>query len=135
MAKVDVVVRGLLGADVETKWSKAGKPFSVLRVGSTPSKRNADGGWDNGETMWFGVTVFEELNPFEFKKGTPVVVEGVFTHEVFVKRDGSQGFALKVVASKVERVESKKSPVVFDEKPVEGGSWVQPVVDLDDAPF
>ncbi len=36
-----------------------------MRVGSTPSKKNASGEWENGETMWFNVTAFEELNPFD----------------------------------------------------------------------
>jgi len=87
MAKCEIVVRGNLGADVESKVSKAGKMYYVLRVGSTPSKKNASGEWENGDTMWFNVTAFEELNPFEFVKGTPVEVHGSFVFRPFSKRD------------------------------------------------
>jgi len=92
MAKCTIQVKGNLARDVETKYSKAGKAYSVLSVGSTPSKKNAAGEWENGETMWFNVTVFAELNPFEFKKGSPVEVEGTFVARHYTKKDGTQGF-------------------------------------------
>ncbi len=104
MAKTTITIHGNLGADVEAKFSKAGKPYSSLVVASTPSKKSAQGEWENGETMWFNVTAFDELNPFEFKKGTPVEISGVFTFRTFTKRDGSQGYALDVVANDVKTV-------------------------------
>jgi len=131
MAKCDITVRGNLGADVEVKWSKAGKAYSVLRVGSTPSKKNASGEWENGDTMWFSVTVFEELNPFEFKKGAPVEIEGTFTHRVFTKKDGSQGYSLDVLGQHIQLAykEGKKAQVPETIIPT---NW-QPI--SDDAPF
>jgi len=60
MAKCVITVKGNLGRDVEAKFSKAGKPYSVLSVGSTPSKKNEQGEWENGETMWFNVVVFAD---------------------------------------------------------------------------
>lgn len=136
MAKCEIIVRGNLGADVESKWSKAGKPYFVLRVGSTPSKRNSEGEWENGETMWFSVTCFEELNPFEFKKGAPVEVHGSFVFRNFTKRDGSLGFALDVVANRVELVKREAKRVEFKDTvlPIQASvpaSWTQ----VDDTPF
>lgn len=131
MAKCDITVRGNLGADVEVKWSKAGKAYSVLRVGSTPSKKNVSGEWENGDTMWFSVTVFEELNPFEFKKGAPVEAHGTFVFRNYTKRDGTLGFALDVAANKIEIVhrESKKAEV---QETVIPAGWAQIT---DDTPF
>lgn len=111
MAKVSVVVRGNLGRDAEMKVSKLGKTYYSLSVGSTPTRKNAEGGYDDGQTMWFNVLVFEELNPFEFVKGTPVEVEGTFTHTTFTKRDGSMGFGLDVLADSIKRVEREKREV------------------------
>ena len=99
MAKVDIVVRGNLGRDVETKFSKAGRAYSTLAVGSTPAKKNEAGEWENGETMWFNVTVFAELNPFEFKKGASVEIEGTFTAREYPKKDGTKGLSLDVAAN------------------------------------
>lgn len=116
MAKCTITVRGNLGRDLEPKFSKAGKPYTSLSVASTPSKRNAAGEFEDGETMWFNVLVFDELNPFEYVKGAPVEVTGTFTHSTFVKRDGSTGFALEVLANTVELVarESREKPVFAD---------------------
>jgi single-stranded DNA-binding protein len=135
MAKCEIVVRGNLGADVESKVSKAGKIYYVLRVGSTPSKKNISGEWENGETMWFSVTSFEELNPFEFVKGTPVEVHGSFVFRTYTKRDGALGFALDVVANKIERVIRDQKKVEFAQDDLVPESWTPIALNLDDAPF
>ena len=111
MAKCIIQVKGNLARDVEAKVSKAGKMYSVLSVGSTPSKKLPTGEWENGETMWFNVTVFAELNPFEFKKGTPVEVEGTFVARHYQKKDGTQGLSLDVTADgeKIKVVPRKES--------------------------
>ncbi len=135
MAKCEIVVRGNLGADVETKVSRAGKNYYVLRVGSTPSKKNASGEWENGETMWFNVTAFEELNPFEFVKGTPVEVHGSFVFRSYTKRDGSLGVALDVAANKVERVAKSEKRVEFKADDLVPESWTPIALNESDAPF
>ena len=135
MAKCEIVVRGNLAADVETKVSKLGKSYYTFRVGSTPSKRNLEGGYDDGETMWFSVTAFEEMNPFEFKKGTSVEVHGSFVFKTFTKRDGTLGFALEVVANKVERVIREQKQVQFKPEELVPESWTPIAINSDDAPF
>jgi single-strand DNA-binding protein len=102
MAKCTIQVKGNLARDAEAKVSKAGKMYTVLSVGSTPSKKNTAGEWENGETMWFNVTVFAELNPLEFTKGSPVELEGTFTHRTYTKKDGTIGYALDVVTDTVK---------------------------------
>lgn len=131
MAKCTITVRGNLGSDVQTKTSKSGKTYYSLNVGSTPSKKNEKGEWENGETMWFNVTVFDELNPFEFKKGAPVEIEGTFTHRVFTKKDGTQGYSLDVLGQHIQLAykEGKKAQVPETVIPA---NW-QPVIE--DAPF
>jgi single-stranded DNA-binding protein len=109
MAKCTIQLRGNLARDVEAKVSKAGKMYSVLSVGSTPSKKNAAGEWENGETMWFSVTVFEELNPFEFTKGAPVEIEGTFVVRSYVKKDGTKGQSLDVTSDKAKVIPRKES--------------------------
>jgi len=140
MAKCTINVHGNLARDVETKISKAGKPYSVLSVGSTPSKKNQNGEWENGETMWFNVTVFDELNPFEFKKGTPVELEGTFVQRTYTKKDGTIGYSLDVVTDLVKAIPRKNS--VSPNSAQAQDSWNAPktwsevpLVDTSDAPF
>lgn len=138
MAKCTITVKGNLGRDVETKISKAGKSYSVLAVGSTPSKKNANGEWENGETMWFNVTVFDELNPFEYKKGTPVELEGTFTSRQFVKKDGTPGFSLDVAANNIMTIQREKA--VSPNSSQAQDNWNKPsgwteVALADDMPF
>jgi single-strand DNA-binding protein len=109
MAKCTIQVRGNLARDVEAKVSKAGKMYSILSVGSTPSKKNAAGEWENGETMWFSVTVFDELNPFEFTKGAPVEIEGTLVVRSYVKKDGTKGQSLDVTSDKAKVIPRKES--------------------------
>jgi single-strand DNA-binding protein len=142
MAKCTIQVKGNLARDVEAKVSKAGKMYSVLSVGSTPSKKLPTGEWENGETMWFNVTVFAELNPFEFKKGTPVEVEGTFVAKHYTKKDGTQGLSLDVTADgeKIKAIPKSASvsgnSVQAQENWNAPKSWVEtPILNLEDAPF
>ena len=143
MAKCVIQVKGNLARDVEAKVSKAGKMYSVLSVGSTPSKKLPSGEWENGETMWFNVTVFAELNPFEFKKGTPVEVEGTFVARHYTKKDGTQGLSLDVTADgeKIKSVPRTQSVSPNATQAKENwnapSNWseVTPLVNLEDAPF
>ena len=139
MAKCTIQVKGNLARDVETKVSKAGKSYSVLSVGSTPSKK-VNGEWENGETMWFNVTVFAELNPFEFKKGSPVEVEGTFVARHYTKKDGTQGLSLDVTADNAKVIPRKES--VSPNSAQAQDTWNKPVgwselpaTVLEDAPF
>lgn len=142
MAKCTIQVKGNLARDVETKYSKAGKAYSVLSVGSTPSKKNQAGEWENGETMWFNVTVFAELNPLEFTKGAAIEVEGTFVARHYQKKDGSQGLSLDVVADgeKIKTVARKAAVSPQSQKAQADWSapsgWVEaPQLNLADAPF
>lgn len=126
MAKTTITVRGNLARDVETKISKAGKSYYTLSVGSTPSKKNAAGEWENGETMWFAVTAFEEVNPFEFVKGAPVEVTGTFTVRNYVKNDGTPGYSLDILANTITTV-AKNTPVSAQASAA-AGDWDKPTV-------
>lgn len=136
MAKCTIQIKGNLARDVEAKVSKAGKMYSVLSVGSTPSKKNAAGEWENGETMWFNVTVFAELNPFEFKKGSPVEVEGTFVARHYTKKDGTQGLSLDVTSDNAKLIPRKDSVSTMSAEAQTGwkspAAWAeQPLIEAD----
>jgi single-stranded DNA-binding protein len=136
MAKCTIQIKGNLARDVEAKVSKAGKMYSVLSVGSTPSKKNAAGEWENGETMWFNVTVFAELNPFEFKKGSPVEIEGTFVARHYQKKDGTQGLSLDVTSDTAKLIPRQTSVSTMSADAQTGwktpAAWTeQPLIEAD----
>jgi single-stranded DNA-binding protein len=136
MAKCTIQIKGNLARDVEAKVSKAGKMYSVLSVGSTPSKKNAAGEWEYGETMWFNVTVFAELNPFEFKKGSPVEVEGTFVARHYQKKDGTQGLSLDVTSDTAKLIPRQASVSTMSADAQTGwktpAAWTeQPLIEAD----
>jgi single-strand DNA-binding protein len=136
MAKCTIQIKGNLARDVEAKVSKAGKMYSVLSVGSTPSKKNAAGEWENGETMWFNVTVFAELNPFEFKKGSPVEIEGTFVARHYQKKDGTQGLSLDVTSDTAKLIPRQASVSTMSADAQTGwktpAAWTeQPLIEAD----
>lgn len=133
MAKTTVSINGNLGRDVETKTSKSGNTYSVLAVGSTPSKKNQSGEWENGETMWFNITVFGELNPFEFVKGTPVKIDGTLTVRNYVKKDGTPGYSLDVLAD-AENVKTVSKSAPKAQIP-QSAPFASATAILDDMPF
>jgi single-stranded DNA-binding protein len=102
MAKCTIQVKGNLARDAEAKVSKLARCIAFCQSGLHRAKKNAAGEWENGETMWFNVTVFAELNPLEFTKGSPVELEGTFTHRTYTKKDGTIGYALDVVTDLVK---------------------------------
>ena len=136
MAKCTIQIKGNLARDVEAKVSKSGKMYSVLSVGSTPSKKNAAGEWENGETMWFNVTVFAELNPFEFKKGSPVEIEGTFVARHYQKKDGTQGLSLDVTSDNAKLIPRQASVSTMSAEAQTGwkspAAWTeQPLIEAD----
>jgi len=92
--------------------------------------------------MWFNVTIFGELNPFEFKKGTPVEVEGTFVARHYTKKDGTQGLSLDVTADADKIKSVPKSQSVSTNASQAQDNWNKPsnwnevpLLDTSDAPF
>ena len=96
---ISATVTGNIGKDPELKATKSGKAMATFSVASTVKK---DG--QEARTTWLDVVCFDEQADIvsqKLHKGDRVVVSGRLALETFQKKDGSQGFALRLMADEV----------------------------------
>ncbi len=98
-------VHGNIGGPVEKKTSKNGKEYFRFRLAENQGKD------DNRTTLWYDVNAFiEELDGDLLAQSMFVKVTGRLVVEAFMKRDGTPGAALTVLANSVQPVEKKAPP-------------------------
>jgi len=96
---IQAVLTGNLGRDPEIKETRNGKSMANLSVASTTKRSDRD-----PETTWVDVVCFDELAlgaAGSLRKGQKVVVTGSLVMETFRRKDGSEGTALRMVASDI----------------------------------
>lgn len=127
---IQVIFTGNLGKDAEVKTLPSGKTITNLNVGTTPRiKRNGE--WQDGETIWFQVTVWYALPEIVFCKGKTVQVIGSLTKESYEK-DGVKRESFKVDATSVASV-LKREPHPSDAVD-KSEQWALPVVEPSEPP-
>lgn len=93
---ITATITGNVGKTPELKMSRSGKPMTNFSVASTEKKE--------GPTTWVDVVCFDEQADVVsqgVQKGDRVVVTGRVSLETYQKKDGSQGFSLRLVADEV----------------------------------
>ena len=92
---IDCAFYGFLAADADARTSKAGKPWTRLRVGV---------GRDD-DVKWVNVAVFGKAaeTSATLKKGDRIYVEGSIKLDIWRGNDGTERHTLAVVAFKCER--------------------------------
>ena len=97
-------ISGNLGADPELRFTKSGVAFVKLRVAVTERKKQADGTWTDGDTLWMDVSAWNNLaeNCAEsLSKGSRVIVTGNLKPRTFEKKDGTIGTAIELEATDI----------------------------------
>ena len=109
-----ITIEGNLTADPDFGVSNAGTSWARLRVASHDRvKRNGE--WTSTDPEFFNVALFgraAEDAGDTLRKGDRVTVEGRPELELFDRRDGSTGAAVKVYARSVTLTASDESPAV-----------------------
>jgi single-strand DNA-binding protein len=95
-----ITITGNLGRDAEVRYTKSGKPVSSFSMGHTPRVKSGDE-WVDGETLWFKVTVWDNLPEIIFTKGAGVIVTGELRQESWENEAGETRTGLTIVASSV----------------------------------
>jgi single-strand DNA-binding protein len=93
---IDAVVTGNVGKVNESRVTKTGKTMLTFSVASTEKK--------DGPTTWVEVVCFDEQAEAcsqSLQKGQRVVVSGRLGLETYEKKDGSQGFSVRLMANEV----------------------------------
>jgi single-strand DNA-binding protein len=106
-----ITVTGNLGTDAEFRKTPNGTPVTSFNIANTPRK-NKMGVWEDQETNWFRVFVWEEAaagTAITFKKGDKIVVTGRLTVNRYETKEGEARQSLEINADTVGLV-PKKSP-------------------------
>jgi single-strand DNA-binding protein len=93
---IEATVTGNVGKVNELRITKSGKAMLTFSVASTEKK--------DGPTTWVEVVCFDEQAETcsqTLLKGQRVVVSGRMGLETYEKKDGSQGFSLRLMANEV----------------------------------
>jgi single-strand DNA-binding protein len=96
-----VTLVGRLGADPEMRFTQGGKSIASFSLVTSKSTKRPDGGWDESETTWYRVEVWEEFaeNVVEsLRKGMQVIVVGRQFMDTYTTKDGAERQTLKVAA-------------------------------------
>jgi single-strand DNA-binding protein len=101
---MNISVKGNLGSVPDLKFSKNNTAYLNFPLAYTPRKQ-VNGEWQDGETMWFKVVVFgtkAEAIADTLKKGDTVLVTGELTQSTFTdKADGKERVSLEIIAKEV----------------------------------
>lgn len=140
-----VILVGNLGADVDLKYTPAGKAVAEMSIATT-DKWSKDG-QENEKTEWHRVKVWDKLAELCAKylvKGRSVYVEGRIQNRSFDDKDGNKRYVTEIVASEVQflgggdKNESKPSASSGNGKAkAKFSKKAEPVVEVadDDLPF
>ena len=96
---ISATITGNVGQVREMRTTRAGKSMLSFSVASTVKREGQE-----PQTTWVEVSCFEEQADMvsqTLQKGDRVVVTGRMSLETFEKKDGSQGFSLRLLADEV----------------------------------
>ena len=93
MNEPTITVTGNLTNDPELRYTPTGNPVALLRLASTPRRRDDSGQWVDGTTTFLDAEVWGALaeNACEsFRKGSRVLLTGRLRTDVWTPTDGDQ---------------------------------------------
>lgn len=103
MSEMHLTVHGRLVNQPQLRTTKAGRPFTTLRVatnGRHPVAGNP-GQFEDGPTSYLAVTAFGDLGANAYKslhQGQPVILTGTLRIREFQRTDGSFGISADIRA-------------------------------------
>ena len=99
-----LTITGNVVADPELRVIASGKSIATFTVVASKAKKQADGTWTDGDTLWMDVSAWNNLaeNSAEsLTKGSRVVVTGNLKPRTFEKKDGTTGTAIELEATDI----------------------------------
>ena len=133
-----VIVSGRLTRDVDLRYTASGTPVATIGIANDRAYRDSDGNWQN-ETNFFKVTAWTKLAEKaseNFKKGSPVIVEGRLSWQSWQDKDGNKRTTVEIMASRIQNLEREvdTSEPDSDDNP-EASENTKGVEDEDEVPF
>lgn len=130
---INIQVTGNLGRAVENRVTKSGKNVASLSLGSTP-RIKIDGEWQDAETIWFTITVWDHLPEMVFDKGATVMVSGSLKQSSYEK-DGEKKTRLEITAESIGLIHRTKREPAAAQPDAWGSAPASASVVVDDTPF
>lgn len=133
---------GNVGRDPELRTTMSGKMVTEVAVAvKQRGKKDDNGNWIDQPAFWTRVELWNrqaENAVDSLRKGDRVYVAGNVEQEVFAKRDGTQGTALRIVYGSIEKVDREGGAAPSPRNPAptaQPARVVVTAVDDDDIPF
>jgi single-strand DNA-binding protein len=120
-AKIDVV--GNLGGDPEMKYRPQGDPIAEFSIANTPFKRQDDGSFVDGDTVWYRVSAWRkdaERVVENLQKGDRVRVTGMLKPSLFEGKEGDTRMSLQITADSNGVTKVLKATPQGDDNPWNG---------------
>lgn len=128
---IPITIVGNLGREAENRQTKNGKWVSNLAVAVTPREKR-DGEWQDGETIWFRVRVWDNLPEMLFSKGSRVIVQGQLFKQSYEK-DGVTRESFVIYADTIGNV--YRSPQTGSSSEFASSPADTELPPMDDTPF
>lgn len=106
MALPQITLTGNLTNDPELRFTNAGKAVATLRVACTERRKNDQGEWVDGDSVFLNVACwrYAEQITDTLTKGTHVQVTGTLRQRSYEAKDGTERTVVEVTAETVARV-------------------------------
>ncbi|MEA2103389.1 MAG: single-stranded DNA-binding protein [Candidatus Cloacimonadota bacterium] len=112
----NVMVSGRLTRDVDLRYTPSGTPVADIGIANDRSYKDSDGNWQN-DTNFFQIVAWTKTAEYaaeQLKKGSPVIVEGRLEWSKWQDNDGNKRTTIKIVASRIQRLEREYDPQQSD---------------------
>jgi len=104
------IIQGNLGNPPELRQTQNGKPMTTFSVAHTERKKDQNGNYQNGNTTWVKVLIFDDINYMNLQKGMKIRVEGNLQLNSYQGNDGQTKTNLQVIANNYNITIAPKKP-------------------------
>ncbi len=100
-----ISITGNLGADPELRFTATGSAVATLNVGVSERRFNRETGkWDDGDSSWFRVTVWNQLAEnvaATLTRGQRVMVTGMMKQRSYTDKEGDTHYIWEIKADEI----------------------------------
>lgn len=106
MTLPQITMIGNVVAAPELRFTASGKAIGKVRLACNSRRKNAQGGWEDGETCFLDVTAWEKLAEAlcEVDKGAKLMVVGRLSQRTYETQAGEKRVAYEVTAEEIGKL-------------------------------
>ena len=125
-----ITLKGRAVDALELRFTPGGKAVASVRVAASESKKNDQGGYDDGDRFFANVTLWEAdaeaAAEAGIEKGDPVLVSGVIFEREYETRDGNKGKSLEIKFATIAKIPPRQKSSRESGTPPRGSQWGEP---------